>query len=761
MQKNNHRMVFVNNNTTLKKLLFSISSIFYLISLLLAVGCYYFSISDGLFYWFFPDELAASNSYNIYGILGCAKSYYLHTTINRITATMGVCWMAQTASLFSTPFLGWVFARLIFYVFIPISITYVLKAICHIPLKFSLIIALILSAMALFLVSFDVYYMFGLDLAIYATATISFFVLVALFPSALKYPHYFVLFCIIFAINLNSHELFLIISCFFIPLFAWYSRSIIGPVYKDKSSWLILFLKDSFKNPRLWILLIIYILSTLATMLAPGVKMRQSIWPSSGTFFDGLSYMALSIEEMIYLLYKAHWFLILISFLGILAGLLIRKKEEYRYTLLFGFLFFSPLLYLIVTGFLIGITPSLQLGSLRTASFQWIETMFQNTTLIKQGGSLAIRQNLFLYLGLFLDCFILFFLIGAKIQRSFNIQFNIWPLKIALFFITIIIFLLHPDGTGSTKVLPILFEKNAPSNFDSLQQKGEIQPKSLLNQYFPLLPRIDTFRNSIFPKKNRVTNHELSIINLRASNYLHANAGKIVPGDILSPVYAPMIDGYKILRDDWIKPIYTLYKIPASSQTHSCTSFSDKIKSEITCHKAFGEKNLSDILRDRKILPLSTINLNLQANVEQKNSLESCPQWSDTLIMGEHFLATEMLLKKGLHYFIFKTKPSNTQLYVYLIGEKTSVLIPWLNLPDNGTGWSYTSADQESLVPIFSQKKTTPTSETIKIVIYSSINQKINLRWQHAYAGNTAYDGKKENISSVCRIQHGRIIVKK
>lgn len=751
-----HRMVFA-NNTALKNLLFSISGIFYLILLLLAVGCYYFSISDGLFYWFFPDELAASNAYNIYGIWGCAKSYYLHTTINRITATIGICWMAQTASLFSTPFLGWVFARLIFYAFIPISITYVLKAICHIPLKFSLIIALILSAMALFLVSFDIYYMFGLDLAIYATATISFFVLVALFPSALKYPHYFVLFCIVFAINLNSHEIFLIISGFFIPLFAWYSHSIIEPVYKNRLNPLILFLKNSFKNPRLWILITIYILSALAIMLAPGVKMRQSVWPSSGTFFDGLSYMTLSIEEMIYWLYRAHWFLTLISFLGFLAGLLIRKKEEHRYTLLFGFLFIAPLLYLIVTGFLIGITPSLQGNSSRTASFQWIEKIFHYAILIKDGGNFAIRQNLFLYLGLFLDLFILFYLSGAKIQRSFNIQFNIWPLKTALFLITIIIFLLHTDGAGSFKVLSTLFEKSAPSN--SSQQKNSNEPKSLLHELFPFSHAIDTYGNSIFFKRNRVTSYRLSITNLRTSDYLHSNIGKIVSFDVLSPIYSPMINGYKILKDNWIKTIYAFYKILAP-QSYSCISFSDK-KSEFTCHQAFGEKNLQNVLRDKKILPPLTINLDLQTNVEQKNSIETCSQWSDTLNTGEHFIATKVLLKKGLHYFIFKTKPSKAQLYIYLIGEKASVLFPWLNLSDSETGWSYISADQESLVPIFYQKKTTATSETITIVIYSPINQKINLRWQHAHAGNTIYDGKKENIFSACGIQHGRIIVKK
>jgi len=732
------------------------TSIFYLTLLLLAIGSYYFSISDELFFWIFPDEINASNFYNVYGFLGCANRYYLYTTINRFSAGLGVCWMAQTATLFSTPYLGWVFARFIFYAFLPISVTYVLKEIFSIPLKFSLIIALLLSAMSFLLTSYDTFYIFGLDLAIYALATGSFFALVGLFPKSLKQTRYFVVFCIFFVINLNSHEIFLVISGFFIPLFAYYSRSEIKAFYDYKLRWLV-FLKDLFKNKKVWILLVIYILSALATMLAPGVKMRQSIWPSSGTFLDGLEFMILSIEEMLYLLYQAHWFLIIVFFLGILTKWCLKGKETYPYTLLYGFLFFTPLFYLFITGFLLGITPSLYDGisSSRTDSFRWFDPMLHNQLLLKHG-AFAIRQNLFLYLGLFLDFFLLGFFVMSKIKRVFVVPVNVWPLKASLFAVVMIVFLLHPEGIGSINVLETLFKKNTHSNFNSLQQADSNKSSDLLKQLFPSVSATKTLGSRLFFQRQHVANHESSIINLRTSNYLHSNYGKAVSLDVLSPVYASMNDIYKKIDDNWKKYIYALYKVSVL-QENQCISFSDKKKPKFTCHQTVGENPLKKALRDKKILPPLMIKLNQPINVEQTNKLEACAQWSDTLAVGEHFLTTEIFLKKGLHYFIFKSKPSKTQLYVYLIGQKASILHPWLNF-DEGTGWSHFGEHKEELVPIFSQRETTPISEKIKIVIYTPIKQKITLRWQHADAGNTIYKGKNENTSTFCSIQHGEIV---
>ena len=159
----------------------------------IALCLFHLSLFDGLFAWLFPDEIYASNCYNHLGLLACSKSYYLTTTINRITAGFNVCLMAKIVSWFNTPYIGWVSARWIFYLCIPISMALFFQSILKIPLRLSFIIALMISAVGLFvmfafplrsadLTSFEdaLFTPFGLDLASYATATFTFLMLFAL-----------------------------------------------------------------------------------------------------------------------------------------------------------------------------------------------------------------------------------------------------------------------------------------------------------------------------------------------------------------------------------------------------------------------------------------------------------------------------------------------------------------------------------------------------------------------------------------------------
>ncbi len=77
--------------------------IFHAACLILAVLCFYFSISEALFMWFYPDELGPMNVLNGgTGIIGCTGSYYLHTSVNRLSADFGLCLMARTTEVFSS-----------------------------------------------------------------------------------------------------------------------------------------------------------------------------------------------------------------------------------------------------------------------------------------------------------------------------------------------------------------------------------------------------------------------------------------------------------------------------------------------------------------------------------------------------------------------------------------------------------------------------------------------------------------------------------
>ena len=79
--------------------------IFHAACLILAVLCFYFSISEALFMWFYPDELWAMNVLNSgTGIIGCTGSYHLHTSVNRLFSNFGVCLMVRTTKIFSSPY---------------------------------------------------------------------------------------------------------------------------------------------------------------------------------------------------------------------------------------------------------------------------------------------------------------------------------------------------------------------------------------------------------------------------------------------------------------------------------------------------------------------------------------------------------------------------------------------------------------------------------------------------------------------------------
>ena len=192
----------------------------YAACLLLASACFYFSISEGVFSWLFPDELVPYNAYVGRGLFGCTKYYYLDTTVNRLSADFGICAMAGISTWFG-PYLGWAVARLAVYALIPLCLALLFKELLSVPYRLGLIAALLISSAAFFMNSQADFYMFGLDLAIYGTLTFTFFLLFAWFPRALQSRRGFLWFCFFFALNLTSHEICLVLSGFFIPLYAW------------------------------------------------------------------------------------------------------------------------------------------------------------------------------------------------------------------------------------------------------------------------------------------------------------------------------------------------------------------------------------------------------------------------------------------------------------------------------------------------------------------------------------------------------------
>jgi len=475
-----------------------LSIIFYVSWLLLAAACFYFSISEALFAWLAGDEFILYQTYNNTGwLFSCTKYYYLNTTVNRISADFVGCLMAKNATMFSTPYLGWVCSRLIVYICIPIALSFFLKEIFKIPFKFSLIIALFLSAIVFFVLSNTGWYMYGFDLAIYGTATITFLILSALFPKSVENNHYFIAFCIFYAFNLMSHEGFLVVSGFYILLYGWYHYS------------------------------------------------------------------------------------------------------------------------------------------------------FHNRL--------------------------------EKIKKSF-------PLMV----------------------------------------------------------------------KTVLSNHNSSINNIIADNYLRNTGDKRKLPAILDSIYDPKVpNSIAVRQKQWMDDIYSLYKV---FPPEPCISVGSTKNTNGYCYHTYDVTNISKLLAHKKISNPTRIDFNETQNMEIKTPTDNCMVVVDKPTKGEHFIVSNTLsLNKGLNYLIFETKPTTSQLYLYIMGEKRNLFLPWLNSFSTSGTWGLFD-NNNTLQPLFSQIENSPNMDKLKVIIYSDMPQKIHLRWQHGFMDKTFFKGFKRDTSSICKAEYGQIM---
>lgn len=526
----------------------STSSIFNATILLLAFGCFYFSISHGIFAWLFPDELAASSSCSVHGVLGCTKHYYLHSTINRVSAALAVCSMAKGAALFS-PYTGWAVLRLFFYTMLPLSISFLLKEMLIIPYKLGLAIACILTALTMFILSDDIFIMFGLDLAIYATATFTFFILVALLPKIIEDSKAFFWFCILFAANLTSHEIFLAISGFLIPIFAWYRYSLNCP---NKQFSYIGLVTHAISDKKVRILLAIYFVSAGLTMFAPGVAMRQAIWPSSGTYLQGLQYMLLTLTDTAYLAIKSYMLLGIVFVLGVFFGLFAAEKVNLKFKALYVFMLLVPFIYIMTTGYLIGITPKLYVTSYAPELFKNYVSFLNDKILLAHGG-LAVRQALFVYLCLMFNIFGVVFILAQKMTKHLPVIIfkNIIGYKMALLSIMIFLFVVHPDRSGGIQILSMLPKSYSTWIDEPLQDHRAGQDQTKLKQLSNLI-----YRRTIMVK------HKPAQLGINIDKYFRANKNNIVSTVDLERLYDSITIGYRVTGEEpWRSQIFAMYNV--------------------------------------------------------------------------------------------------------------------------------------------------------------------------------------------------------
>ncbi len=720
----------------------------------LSFFCFYFSISNGLFVWLFPDELAAHSRLLSSNTLDCAVGYYLTTTVNRLSADLAVCSAAKIASLFSTPFKGWVFSRLCFYLLIPITMGFFLKEVIKLPFKIAFSSALFISAIAVYMLlqNKDVSYLFGLDLAIYALLLSTYFILCGLFIKSLTNKLYFGFFAIFYAVNLNTHEIALVLSAFFIPLFSWYRIHI---YFRNKRKLSMMqMLKIIIHDYKIWVLSTIYLLSVLTVLLAPGMEMRHKVWPADGTFSDGCLYVLMNVEEIIFLIFKYKIMLIIVFYFGFILAFLNKTNSTYQYKQLILLIFLTPLLYLIVTAYLIGVTPSLWIGGLRTNSFRLIENVLNDPSLvILIHGGFAVRQNLFLYVSILLSILLGGFFTAERLQYYKNINKHKGKSLFCLLLIVSVVFLFFPNGYGSLRTLEYLFKKSYPEVLQELTTIKKYKSQNIVSH---------VFSNEYWDNINRILfasnylDSSSGIANIIMDKYLKFSKNTLIDANSFRSVYHFLPKNYQVSKDPvWARQVHALYHV---SIDKPCLFFS-KNSTLVRCYKVVNKTEMNIVSKQIKDASLVKFYINIPQKVTVNNDQNSS-QFIDTKEFSEHFITSkEVSVDKGLYYLTIDVKPEDTPLYVYIIETKGSILFPWLKIKKKGYSTTWNIMGKNNLTPILNQIEKTPDVERIKIVLNSRKISNLYIRLQHGDAKtfSTFYQGSLYNKTTIYNISFTKI----
>lgn len=749
------------------------------VMLMLSALLFLSSISHPLFVWFYPDEILAIMFYDDYGVFGCIKQYYNTTTINRLSASYAVCnigWMASNVS----PFWGIIIGRFIMYFMIPISLYYLLISFNNINRLLTLSIALLISSFIFFILPYaptgtsglaeidGQMVMYGLDLAIYVVATFTFFLLIALFKSSLKNNYFYILFCILFAINLNSHEVFLIIGGLFIPLYYWYAYRSIFSKNKDSHIKLVNLIHVAKKEGKL--LVIIFITSLMLSLNAPGLEIRLTTWPPTGNFYDGVFYIILSFVEFTFRLYNV-WPLILITFV---VGLLSKGYLNIRIDkFIFKFILLSVLLYIIVTSYLIGITPSLRFPAYHSLVPEWniIFNYYDNSLSSLQGpsisqnhGGFAIRQNVFVFSTILLIVFLLGNTIKINIfQSSKMLKFG----RANGYIITSIIlmlFLINPERSVPVAIISNLINSDVShSNQSDVEEKIKRNTGNLMMNYNELLLPIS---NYIY-RRNFYIYPEGPILLIEIDRLLRSrNFNEIFSSPLLSLKHSQLMKEGK----PWITKIRSLYDIEPIKESIDKLKlveckFLDNLQNynSNNCFNAFGSNEFSNVdLNNLFSYPLHTrTNIFKGIGVQALKFENNCVLFRNkaTSTPEEHFIYMENIkVREGYNFFVIETIANNNELYIYLLNDNVGILINWLNNGDSNVIHTMTNGAMD--VKFMERELFEFNKEKIKIILYSSKSQNISLRFQNGKNSNTIYKGDEKIESSICSVVQGLLIKK-
>ncbi len=720
-------------------------AVFYLCCALLAAAAFYFTIAEALFAWFFPDEVNATNIVARNGFFGCIYHYYWFTTINRLTSAAGVCLMAKPSIMFDSPWIGWVIARFLGYIAAPSSLAFLLKKTFDLPVVLSAALAFFICTAAFYIISDSAFYMFGLDLAIYAFSAATFFMLIPLAERMADGAKNFGLFCVFFALNLNSHEVFLAISALFIPYYFLYHY-----IPSQRVVWSIplgIILKRACTDKKLLILLAIYAISASFTLLAPGVAMRQQVWPSSGRFLEGVLYVVFASEEVLFFICRAYVLVIILFALGFCVRLQIPDRFKITSFGIWALILLAPLAYLGITAFLIGITPSLWVGGMRPEMFQITSRLLTDhagVAFLAKFGGLAIRQNLFLYVGLLLDVFLLGFICAGRFSKASTARRS--SLYLSLGGAVLAMALLHPDGRGALAMGGSLFharEEKSPTG-------------SVMQTLFPQSNAVRYLERGLYTR-NKIPGYDLALEGMRLDQYFLAHRNKVIESGVQDDLKRLITEPYKVyFNTPWPEIIEKQYGI--KPPVEDCAEFAILPADGAVCQYTKGNESAFSDLKTTSPQPIT---LSMAHGAELKSKESGCAVLEETAGVGEHYAAASVVLAKGLNYFVAETLPGDADIFLYFIGDKASTQFFWRmhqEVNPHKTGWLH-NATEANFTPLFSQIENAPTRQRIKIVIDSAKDQTIQLRWQHARQDiGSVYEGDRNKKSAICGVYMGRML---
>ncbi len=665
--------------------------------------------------------------------------YYTETTIFRLGNLSSACLLSAGVELFESPYLGWAYMRLIIYFLLPISIACLLRNIIGISKITSLLVSFILSTITLFILS-DTngapFYMYGLDLTAYGIATITFYLLISIFSKIGDSQKYFFAFSVLLILNMTALETFLIISGIFILIYSTYYY------YKIPFIKSALITREIFLNNKIIILLLLYFFCIASVFFSPSLKNKLSnVTRISGSFFDGMLYIALSAEETIYLLYNNWLFIIIIFVLGFFIRLKTNYTNKSKDLVVLIFLFFSPILYLFIIGFLHGITPDIWVMPLRTEDYQFIGKLLSNEPTAHKG-AFGIRQNLFLFSTILLIIFLMGFFAPSLKFLSSRLLTNKFKLDNSFIFIIVFLILLfHPDGYGSNRILSALSADDF--NLQTYHpQKNESHQQSIIENLFPNSSFLSNLRAFLF-ERSRQGQHESVLSSIAVSNYLITNGKKNAPLNLLDNIYM----GSKI-------PSIGIWRQYLIESFGALTSKDDFLN--ISVADTFGLDEFKSILEKNTIQTPTEIFFNYLYGLEIERKTFNCFDLSERKIDGYHnFGFKNLRIPKGFSYFIFEALPSKVDVFVKISNKKTSIILPLLANQIEFFPWEIYSSN--SIKPVFRQNEIIAGYHKMKFVIISDSDQEIDIYWQHTLNGSNYFLGNKENISYPCSIYFGLI----